>query len=83
METSAEPGDEDVKFLEDRVNEHKLRRTTRRDFRPLAIIERDQRRAIIAGLYTLRGPAGSKSSSCGSSRTSAATATAAARASAV
>src|SRR5258707_8783235 len=51
MILSDEPRPEDVKFLEDQIDEHNMLRTGRRDFRPLASFVRDDNGAIVAGLY--------------------------------
>jgi ribosomal protein S18 acetylase RimI-like enzyme len=42
---------EDVQLLEDRINEHNMRRTGRRDYRPLGVFVRDERGGVVAGLY--------------------------------
>jgi GNAT superfamily N-acetyltransferase len=51
MDFTDQPRGEDVRFLEDRLNEHNVARTRRRDYRPLALFERDERGSIVAGLY--------------------------------
>ena len=51
MELTDEPCREDLQFLEDRINEHNVRRTDRRDFRPLALFRRDDQGGVLAGLY--------------------------------
>ena len=51
MELSDEPCREDLQFLEDRINEHNVWRTDRRDFRPLALFVRDHQGSIVAGLH--------------------------------
>jgi GNAT superfamily N-acetyltransferase len=45
------PRPEDVQFLEDQINEHNMRHTGRRDYRPLALFVRDTRGGIVAGLH--------------------------------
>ena len=45
----SEPRDEDVQFLEDRINEHNMMRTGRRDYQPLALYQRDNDNTIVAG----------------------------------
>ena len=51
MELTDQPSSEDLDFLEDRINQHKLARTRRHDFRPLAVFQRDDHGFIVAGLY--------------------------------
>jgi GNAT superfamily N-acetyltransferase len=50
MEPTDAPRGEDLQYLEDQINEHNLRRTGRRDYRPLAFFVRDHQGAIVAGL---------------------------------
>ncbi len=50
MEISDQPHPEDLQFLEDRINQHNMLQTERRDYRPLALIERDAQGGVIAGL---------------------------------
>jgi GNAT superfamily N-acetyltransferase len=40
-----------VQFLEDQLDEHNMLRTKRRDYRPLALFERDAQGSVAAGLY--------------------------------
>jgi GNAT superfamily N-acetyltransferase len=51
VESTQQPRDADVQFLEDCINEHNMVRTGRRDYLPLAIFQRDEHDTIIAGLY--------------------------------
>ena len=44
-----EPSDEDVQFLEDRINEHNTRRTGRDDYQPLTLFKRDDQTAGFSG----------------------------------
>jgi GNAT superfamily N-acetyltransferase len=51
VESTHQPRDEDVQFLDDRINEHNMVRTGRRDYLPLAVFQRGEHNEIIAGLY--------------------------------
>ena len=51
MELTDQPHREDLQLLEDRIDEHNMRQTERRDFRPLALLERDDQGSVVAGLY--------------------------------
>jgi len=50
MECTDAPRPEDLHFLEDRINEHNVHCTGRGDFRPLALVVRDDEGSILAGL---------------------------------
>jgi len=50
MEGTDAPRRGDRQFLEDRINEHNVHCTGRGDFRPLALVVRDDDGSIIAGL---------------------------------
>jgi ribosomal protein S18 acetylase RimI-like enzyme len=50
MELTEQPRREDLELLEEQIDEHNMRETERRDFRPLAIFERDDRGGVVAGL---------------------------------
>jgi GNAT superfamily N-acetyltransferase len=45
-----DPADEDVQFLEFRINEHNIVRTDRLDYKPLAVFLRDEEQRVVAGL---------------------------------
>ena len=51
METTHQPRDEHVQYLENQINEHNMVRTGRRDYQPLAVLQWDQHEVILAGLY--------------------------------
>ena len=52
-----EPSLDDVQFLENQIDEHNMVRTSRRDFRRLALFVRGEQGEILAGLdgYTWAG----------------------------
>ena len=50
MELTDQPRSADVEFLQNEIDEHNMKRTGQRDFRPLAVFVRDEPGAIVAGL---------------------------------
>jgi N-acetylglutamate synthase-like GNAT family acetyltransferase len=51
MELTDPPQREDLQLLEDRIDDHNMRQTERRDYQPLALFERDDQGSVVAGLY--------------------------------